>query len=66
MNDIDPEIAEQVIVTLLANATGDETKKIVAAACRADLMWRCPCRQPNYPTSETCAGCREPRPAVTA
>lgn len=66
MTHIDPEIAEQVIVLLLCNATADETKTIVTAACRAEMMWRCPCRQPNYPTSETCMGCRKARPAVTA
>lgn len=66
MTPIDPEIAERVIVLLLNNATADETKKIITVACRAEMMWRCPCRQANYPTSEVCMECRKARPAVTA
>lgn len=49
------------VVSLLAAAEGNEARAIMAAAVRADMMWRCKCRQVNYLGFE-CARCGEPQP----
>ncbi|MFC4122745.1 hypothetical protein [Nonomuraea zeae] len=61
MIEMEDERAEAVTVSLLGSAEGSEAPAIMRAAVRAGLMWRCGCRQANYPSHETCVECREPR-----